>query len=109
MSATGARAVAVVFDTLLDPLRTELWVALGVGVAVTAGAIVAGLLHGGPPVAAITDGVAATGAGSSPGPVAVPGSEPTTTTPEPVPAPSRNTGAPGAPVREPSGNPRPSR
>ena len=41
----GRAATRAVFDLVVDPFRTELWVAVGIGVALVAGALVTGYLR----------------------------------------------------------------
>jgi hypothetical protein len=87
-------ATAAVFDAVVALLRTELWVAAAIGVALAAGTVVFGLLQRPHPVAA---------SGVRPlteAPV-LPGAEPTAASREPVPEPDRTRVTPSD-LRDPS-------
>jgi hypothetical protein len=97
VSDAAARAIV---DALLDPLRTELWVTLGVGVALTAGALIVGFLAHASPIAAPTEGLV-----SETPALPLPGTEPTIAERAAMPTPDRTSGQPAEPARQTTGTP----
>ncbi|MGZ8734909.1 MAG: hypothetical protein ACXW1M_06945 [Acidimicrobiia bacterium] len=115
-------ATSATFDVVVDPLRTEVWVTAGIGVALAAAAIVVGLLHHPQPVATPaeepdTDPTPVPTADVVPGSrggQVLPGAEPVVASREAMSAPDRSGGQRPEPARESSattgttGTPRPS-
>ena len=100
VSDGAARAIV---DALLDPLRSEIWVTLGVGVVLGAGAVVFGLLDHASSAPVSPDGPEEA-SGSSPAPL--PGSEPTVADRATMPDPDRTSGRPVEPAPSTTSGPR---
>ncbi len=94
----GRAATRAVFDLVVDPLRTELWVAVGLGVALVAAAQVMAYLRQQPSSAAPDDEP------YEGGPLradpALPGGEPTVAAREAMPTPDRSAAMPSVPAEQ---------